>query len=95
MAITPDEVRWIAQLARLDLSDAELATMTRQLSSILDYVQQLEQVSTDGVEPLAHPLPIQNVFRSDEPQPSLPLEEALTNAPRRVGPFYGVPAVFD
>jgi aspartyl-tRNA(Asn)/glutamyl-tRNA(Gln) amidotransferase subunit C len=95
MAITSDEVRWIAHLARLALSDAELDTMARQLSGILDYVQQLQQVDTDGVEPMAHPLPIQNVFRPDEPAPSLPVDEALANAPRRMGSFYGVPAVFD
>ena len=44
---------------------------------------------------MAHPLPIQNVFRPDEPAPSLPVDEALANAPKRIGPFYGVPAVFD
>ena len=57
--------------------------MTRQLSAILDYVDQLQQVNTDGVEPLAHPLPIHNVFRDDEPAPSLPVDEALANAPDR------------
>jgi aspartyl-tRNA(Asn)/glutamyl-tRNA(Gln) amidotransferase subunit C len=95
MAITLDEARWIAHLARLSLPDAELETLARQLNSILDYVQQLQQVNTDGVEPLAHPLPIQNVFRPDEPAPSLPVDEALANAPERSGDFYGVPAVFE
>jgi len=95
MAITIVEARWIAHLARLELSDAELQTLSRQLSAILDYVRLLNQVDTDGVEPLAHPLSIQNVFRPDEPAPSLPVDEALANAPRRLGPFYGVPAVFD
>jgi aspartyl-tRNA(Asn)/glutamyl-tRNA(Gln) amidotransferase subunit C len=95
MAITLDEVRWIAHLARLALTDAELDIMARQLSGILDYVQQLQQVNTDGVEPMAHPLPLQNVFRSDDPAPSLPVDEALANAPKRVGAFYGVPAVFE
>ncbi|HYV35791.1 MAG TPA: Asp-tRNA(Asn)/Glu-tRNA(Gln) amidotransferase subunit GatC [Gemmataceae bacterium] len=95
MAITLDDARWIAHLSRLELSEAELATMARQLSGILDYIQQLQQVNTDAVEPLAHPLPIQNVFRADEPAPSLTVDEALANAPKRIGPFYGVPAVFD
>ena len=95
MAITFDEARWIAHLARLELSDSELQTMSRQLSTILDYVEQLKEVDTTGVEPLAHPLPIQNVFRADEPAPSLPIDEALANAPKRIGPYYGVPAVFD
>ena len=95
MSLTADDVRWVAHLARLQLTDAELATMTRQLSAILDYVDQLKQVNTDGVEPLAHPLPVQNVFRDDEPAPSLPVEAALANAPDRHGDFYGVPAVLD
>ena len=95
MSLTADEVRWVAHLARLELSAAELQTMTRQLSAILDYVSQLQQVNTDGVEPLAHPLPIHNVFRGDVPAPSLPVDAALANAPERRGDFYAVPAVLD
>jgi aspartyl-tRNA(Asn)/glutamyl-tRNA(Gln) amidotransferase subunit C len=95
MSLTRDQVNWVAHLARLELSAADLETMTRQLSSIIDYVTQLQQVNTDGVEPLAHPLPIQNVFRDDEPRPSLPVDEALANAPDRQDKFYGVPAVLD
>jgi aspartyl-tRNA(Asn)/glutamyl-tRNA(Gln) amidotransferase subunit C len=95
MSLKPDEVRWVAHLARLDLSAAELEQMTPQLSAILDYVGQLQQVATDGVEPLAHPLPIHNVFREDEPAASLPVDAALANAPRRHGDFYSVPAVLD
>ena len=95
MAITLDEAKWIAHLARLDVGAEELSTFVQQLSAILDYMQQLQQVNTDGIEPLAHPLPVQNVFREDQPAPSLPVDEALANAPRRLGDFYGVPAVFD
>jgi aspartyl-tRNA(Asn)/glutamyl-tRNA(Gln) amidotransferase subunit C len=95
MALSQDDVRWVAHLARLELSDAELELMARQLSSILDYVNQLQQVNTDGVEPLAHPLPLQNAFRADEPAPCLPVDEALANAPDRRGPFYAVPAVLE
>ncbi len=95
MALTPEEVRWVAHLARLELTDAELATMTRQLAAIVEYVDQLRQVNTEGVEPLAHALEVQNVFRADEPAPSLPADEALANAPDRRGDFYGVPAVLE
>lgn len=95
MSLTADQVRWVAHLARLELADAEVAEMSRQLGAILDYVNQLQQVPTDGVEPLAHPLPIQNVFRADEPGPSLPVDQALANAPDRKGEFYGVPAVLE
>ena len=95
MSLSSDEVRWVAHLARLELSDAELTTLTLQLSAIIDYVNQLRQVNTQGVEPLAHPLPIHNIFREDEPRPSLPVDEALTNAPDRRDDFYGVPAVLE
>ena len=95
MSLSSDDVRWVAHLARLELSDAELATMTPQLSAILDYVTQLQQVNTDGVEPLAHPLKVSNVFRPDEPAPSLPVDQALANSPDRRGDYFGVPAVLD
>jgi len=95
MSLSADQVRWVAHLARLELSDDELAMMTPQLSAIVEYVDQLKQVNTDDVEPLAHPLPIQNVFREDEPAASLPVNEALANAPARQGDFYRVPAVLE
>ena len=95
MSISVEQARWVATLARLDLSDADLATMVQQLSAILNYVDQLKQVSTEGVEPLAHPLQVHNVFRDDEPAPSLLVADALANAPDRQGDFFGVPAVLD
>jgi len=95
MSLTSEQVRWVAHLARLELSAAELEMMTRQLSGILEYVDLLQKVNTDGVEPLAHPLPIHNVFREDETRPSLPVDAALANAPDRHGDFYGVPAVLE
>ncbi|MCI0380198.1 MAG: Asp-tRNA(Asn)/Glu-tRNA(Gln) amidotransferase subunit GatC [Gemmataceae bacterium] len=93
--MTRDEVSWIAHLARLELSDAELTEMTRQLSAIVDYVNQLQEVNTDGVEPLAHPLDVHNVFRADELTPSLSADAALANAPKRKDDFYAVPAVLE
>ena len=95
MSLTAEQVDWVAHLARLDLSAAEREAMTRQLSAILSYIDQLQKVPTEGIEPLAHPLPVQNVFREDEPSPSLPVDAALANAPQRIGDFYGVPAVLD
>ena len=95
MSLTADQVQWVAHLARLELSAAELATMTPQLSAILDYVNQLQQVATDGVEPLAHPLSLHNVFRDDEPAPSLSIDAALANAPASHRGFYSVPAVLE
>jgi len=100
MALTREEVCWVAHLARLELTDAELDRMTQQLGAIVEYVDQLRQVDTEGVEPLAHALAVENVFRGDEPAPSLPVREALANAPDhrtndRGEHFYGVPAVLD
>jgi aspartyl-tRNA(Asn)/glutamyl-tRNA(Gln) amidotransferase subunit C len=95
MSLSTDDVRKVAQLARLELTDADLARMQQQLSSILDYVDQLNELDTSGVEELAHPLPVVNVFRPDEPTPSLPVDAALQNAPNRVDNYFGVPAVFD
>jgi aspartyl-tRNA(Asn)/glutamyl-tRNA(Gln) amidotransferase subunit C len=100
MSLSAQDVRWVAHLARLELSDAELETMTRQLAAIVEYVDQLKQVNTEGVEPLAHALAVHNVFRDDELVPSLPVAEALANAPdKRTDAhgeqFYGVPAVLD
>ncbi len=95
MSLSEDQVRWVAHLARLELSPAELDSMTRQLSAIVDYVAQLQGVDTEGVEPLAHPLPLHNVFRADEPTPSLSTDAALANAPARRGDFFAVPAVLD
>ena len=69
--------------------------MQRQLGGIIDYVSQLQKVETEGIEPLAHALTVHNVFREDEPTPSLSPDEALANAPQRRGDFYAVPAVFE
>jgi aspartyl-tRNA(Asn)/glutamyl-tRNA(Gln) amidotransferase subunit C len=95
MSLTAEQVRWVAHLARLELTDAELAIMTPQLSAIVDYVNQLQQVNTDGAEPMAHALEVFNVFRADEPALSLTVEEALANSPARHGDFYAVPAVLE
>jgi aspartyl-tRNA(Asn)/glutamyl-tRNA(Gln) amidotransferase subunit C len=97
--LTPDQVRQIAHLARLELSDAELAVLAPQLGAIVEYVDLLQQAPTEGVEPLAHALPVDNVFRDDEPAPSLPVDEALANAPARKKvegqTYYAVPAVLE
>lgn len=95
MSLSAKEVADVAHLARLELSADEQATMMRQLGGIIDYVSQLQKVDTEGVEPLAHALTVHNVFREDEPTPSLSPDEALANAPQRRGDFYAVPAVFE
>jgi aspartyl-tRNA(Asn)/glutamyl-tRNA(Gln) amidotransferase subunit C len=95
MSLSVHDVQKVARLARLELSADDLIRMRPQISAILDYVAQLEQLDTTGIEPLAHPLPLQNVFRDDELTPSLSVNDALGNAPSRTGDYFGVPAVFD
>jgi aspartyl-tRNA(Asn)/glutamyl-tRNA(Gln) amidotransferase subunit C len=95
MSLTIEQVRWVAHLARLELPAAELEVLTGQLRKILEYVDQLQQVDTTGVEPLAHALDVHDVFRPDELQPSLSVDEALANAPARKANFYSVPAVLE
>lgn len=95
MSLTKKDVDWVAHLARLSLTEDELAEMTAQLGAIVDYVQALQQVNTQGVEPMAHALDLANVFRADEPAPSLPVDAALANAPDRRDNYYRVPAVFE
>ncbi len=94
-SIDEAEVRRIARLARLTLADDEVLRFARQLSEILRYVEQLREVPTDGVEPLAHPLPITNVARPDEPAASIGDQAALQNAPQSHRGFFRVPAVLD
>jgi len=95
MSLSSDQVRWVAHLARLEMSPADRQAMAEQLSSILDYVSQLNEVATEGVEPLAHPLGIENVFRADDPGQSLSADQALAHAPDRRENFFAVPPVFD
>jgi aspartyl-tRNA(Asn)/glutamyl-tRNA(Gln) amidotransferase subunit C len=90
-----DEVRKVARLARLNLSEADLATMAQQLTAILGYVDQLKELNTDNVESMAHPLPVHNIFRADQLKPSLSVDDALRNAPLRSGNFFAVPAILD
>ena len=91
--ITVEQVRDVAQLARLELLPERLGRLTGQLESILAYVEKLGAVDTAGVEPMAHALPLHNVLRADVVEPSLPLEQVLRNAPDTDGPFFKVPKV--
>ena len=93
--IDEGQVRHIAVLSRLKLSDQEVATFSRQLSAILAYVGKLNELDTTDVEPTAHAVPIQNAFRKDEPEEPLSVDEALAGAPQRAGSFFKVPKVLD
>ena len=91
--ITTDDVQQVAHLARLELPEARLAKLTGQLESILEYVAKIGEVDMTNIEPMAHALPLHNVFREDVVEPSLPLEKVLQNAPETDGPFFKVPKV--
>jgi len=91
--LTDRDVAKVALLARLALSGDELARMTGELSKIVGFVSMLGELDTASVAPLAHPLDTQNVFRDDEPTPSLTTEQALQSAPRHDGSCFLVPAV--
>ena len=93
MSLTRDEVDKVSLLARLKLSEEELDKMTPQLNAIVGYVEQLSELNTDGVAPMAHAMDVANVFRDDEVRPSLDREDALTNAPKRDDECYRVPPV--
>lgn len=95
MSIDPKQVRHIARLARLSMSDEELDAMGSDLSDILAYIEKLDELDTSDVEPTSHVLDLTNVFRSDEQRPSLPADEALSNAPDRSGSFYRVPKIIE
>jgi aspartyl-tRNA(Asn)/glutamyl-tRNA(Gln) amidotransferase subunit C len=89
------QVRHVAKLARLKLTDADVARYASQLTAILGYVAQLKAVDVAGVDPMAHPLPLQNVLRDDVVEPALATDAVLANAPAKDGPYFAVPKVLD
>jgi aspartyl-tRNA(Asn)/glutamyl-tRNA(Gln) amidotransferase subunit C len=95
MSITIKDVEHVANLARLNLTDKEKETYTEQLNAILKFAEQLNGVPTDHVEPTSHVMPLENVMRADEVKPSLPVEQALLNAPEEEEGQFKVPAVLE
>ena len=95
MALSLDEVREIAQLARLALTDAEVAKLRDELGAILGYVEKLRALDTSGVEPMTHAVPLDCPLRADEVAPSLSADEALAGAPKREDDFFQVPAILE
>ena len=95
MKITAKEVRYVADLARLELSPEEVELFTGDMNRILDYVDQLNELDTGGVEPTSHVLSLKNVFREDVVVESLPVDEVLANAPRREKGHFVVPKIIE
>lgn len=95
MRLTPEEVEHVALLGRLRLTEEERARFTTQLNSILDHFEQLKEIDTVGVPPMSHAVPMSNVMREDEPQPSLTPAQALQNAPDQDRDCFRVPRVIE
>lgn len=91
--LSREEVEKVSMLARLRLTAEELTTMTEQLTQVVDYVRQLDELDTDGVDPMVHAVELTNAFAADETRPSLLREQVLANAPKRDDECYRVPAV--
>jgi aspartyl-tRNA(Asn)/glutamyl-tRNA(Gln) amidotransferase subunit C len=91
MAITREEVLHVASLAKIDLTEGELERMAEQLSAILQAVGKVSELDLTDVPPTSHPLDVVNVFRPDQPRPSLSLDDVFANAPAREDDFFRVP----
>ena len=95
MPLSREEVQHIATLARVGLSEEDIARFREHLSEILDYFQRLREVNTDDVPPTAHTLPLHNVMREDEPGRCYDKEDVLANAPKRENDFFAVRAILE
>ena len=93
--IDKSQVKKVAKLARLELSEAEIEEFAGQLNAIIDYVERMNKLNTEGVEPMAHCLPVSNVFRDDVIKESLGTEKTLANAPQRDEAFFKVPKILE
>jgi aspartyl-tRNA(Asn)/glutamyl-tRNA(Gln) amidotransferase subunit C len=95
MAASDFDVKYVAHLARIELTPAEEQKLGAQLSSILDYIEKLKELDVSQVEPTAHAVPMVNVTRPDESRPGLSNEEALRNAPAKANGLFIVPKIVE
>ncbi|MEU6859584.1 Asp-tRNA(Asn)/Glu-tRNA(Gln) amidotransferase subunit GatC [Glycomyces sp. NPDC046736] len=93
--ISREEVAHLARLARLEVTDDELDAFAGQLDVILESMKTLAEVDTDGVQPTSHAVPLVNVFREDQPQPSLPRDAVLSGGPDTAEDRFRVPRILD
>ncbi|MBS4913798.1 MAG: Asp-tRNA(Asn)/Glu-tRNA(Gln) amidotransferase subunit GatC [Veillonella sp.] len=93
MKISRDEIKNIALLSRLSVDEAHMEQVEKALNDVLSYVEELEELDLDGVQPMAHAVPLQNVFREDVVKPSLDHKLALQNAPEENDGYFTVPRV--
>ena len=94
-SLTMEEVKHVAKLAKLNLSEKELTKFQKQLSDVIDYINKLREVNTDEVEPTSQVTNLENVFREDEVKPSLTQKEVLSNTNSSHDGFFKVKAVFE
>lgn len=95
MSLSEDEVRHVAVLARLALDDAEITALTPQLDQILRYAEQVGEVAAQDVEPMTHPLGLTDIYREDEPAPSMDRDLLLAAAPDPLEGRFGVPRIVE
>jgi aspartyl-tRNA(Asn)/glutamyl-tRNA(Gln) amidotransferase subunit C len=95
MSLTSEAVAWVANLARLELTEAELARYQGQLSSILDYVALLDELDLTELPPTARPIPLVNIWRDDAIEPGLIIEDVLFNAPQQAENQFLIQTVID
>lgn len=93
MALSEEQVRHVARLARLGLTDEEIASLGGDLADILSYAEKVGEVAASDVPPTSHPYPLRNVHRPDDARPSLPREEALASAPLAEEQRFRVPRI--
>lgn len=95
MKITKEQVEHVAHLARLNLTESEKEQMTKDMENIIDFASQLNQLDVTNVEPTAHVIPINNVFRKDEVVASMDRKLLLSNAPEQAQGCFSVPKVVE
>jgi aspartyl-tRNA(Asn)/glutamyl-tRNA(Gln) amidotransferase subunit C len=95
MKLTAEDIESVARLSRLELTEEEKQTLTGHINRLLEHFERLQELDTENVEPTSHVIPVYNVFRKDEPRPSLPVEEVLANGPEVAENCFVVPRVVE
>ena len=93
--ISKEQVRHVALLSRIEMSDEEVEVFQSQLENILEYMDKLDELDTEGIEPMMHVLDLTNVYREDVVRESLSREDAMRNAPKSDGEYFLVPRILD
>ena len=95
MKISKETIEYVAHLARIELESDEVDHYTRQIDSILQYMDTLNSLNTDGIEATSHAVPVECALREDAVKDSFPVEGSLENAPERIGSFFKVPPIIE